>query len=358
MKYALIGCGRISKKHIEAALYNDLEIVAICDTDHAQTVEVCNKYPFKFIPKQYDDHIKMLDENPDIELVAIATPSGTHAPIAIDCINRHKHVVIEKPIALSMEDADRIIELSKEKNVCVTVCFQNRFNGALQQAKKAMLYHRLGTISHGSICVRWNRNDIYYKQALWRGSWEQDGGCLMNQCIHGIDSLLWIMNEKVESVYGRIANKVHGSIECEDVGMAVIKFANGIIATIEGTVNVYPKNLESKLSVFGEKGTIQIGGNNLNKVELWKFEKENNDDKAISDIFEASINEYGNGHAMLYSDVIEAICNKTNPYISAEEGKNAIEVILAIYESCKTNSVIQLPLNNVKTLDFVGMLDK
>ena len=192
------------------------------------------------------DYIQMLDEVKP-ELVSIATESGIHAEIALGCIDRGIHVIIEKPMAMSIEDADEIIRRSEEKGVRVSACHQNRFNVAVQKTRAALEAGRFGRLSHGSIHVRWNRNEGYYTQAPWRGTWTQDGGCLMNQCIHGIDLLRWMFGDEVEEVYGTTRQQFHDYLEAEDVGMAVVKFKNGAIGTIEGTTNVYPKNLEETL---------------------------------------------------------------------------------------------------------------
>lgn len=256
MKYALIGCGRISTNHIKAAINNNLEIVAICDIVPENMKNILEKHELqnnKSI-KRYSDYKKMIADN-DIDLISIATESGLHAEIAIYCIKNGINVIIEKPIAMSIKDADEIIRLSEEYNVKVAACHQNRFNIAVQKMRKALEEGRFGKISHGSIHVRWNRNRDYYEQAKWRGTWKDDGGALMNQCIHGVDLLRWMLGDDIEEVYGVTRRQFHDYLEAEDIGMAVVKFKNGAVATIEGTTNVYPQNLEETLYLFGEKGT-------------------------------------------------------------------------------------------------------
>ena len=224
--------------------------------------------------KRYTDYKVMLEEHPEIELAAIATPSGDHAEIAKYLINHGVNVIIEKPMSMNMKDADEIVRLAEEKDVVVSACHQNRFNIAVQETKKALDEGRFGTLSHGSIHVRWNRNKGYYDQAPWRGTWAEDGGCLMNQCIHGIDLLRWLMGGEVDTVYGVTRQQFHHYLEAEDVGMAVVTFKNGAVATIEGTTNVYPKNLEETLYLFGENGTVKIGGSSTNNIDVWDFEGE------------------------------------------------------------------------------------
>ena len=358
MKYALIGCGRIAVNHIKAVKNNDLELVAICDIIPENIDILLEKTDFEGCPKRYIDYKKMIEEVPDIDLIAIATESGIHAEIALYCIDHGINIIIEKPMAMSMDDADEIVRRSNEMNVKVSVCHQNRFNIAIQQMRDALEKGRFGKISHGSINVRWNRNKNYYDQAPWRGKWASDGGCLFNQCIHGIDLLRWMMGDDVEEVYGVTKQQFHNYLECEDVGMAVVKFKNGAIGTIEGTVNVFPQNLEETLYLFGENGTVKIGGKSTNNIDVWNFSDETEDDKKNKGLEEQTSNVYGNGHTSLYADVIDAIKNDRKPYVDAIAGRNAVEMILAIYKSAETGKPVKLPLQNVNSIDFTGRFDK
>ena len=239
MNYALIGCGRIAVNHIKAAVNNHLDIVAVCDPIPEAMESLLSKHGLEKDTSihRYSDYKEMIEAERPI-LVGIATESGLHAEIALYCIDHGVNVIIEKPMAMSMADAEEIIRRSEEKNVKVCACHQNRFNVAVQETRKALETGRFGKLSHGSIHVRWNRNQDYYTQAPWRGTWAQDGGCLMNQCIHGIDLLRWMMGDEVDEVYGVTRQQFHHYLECEDVGMAVVKFKNGAIGTIEGTTNV------------------------------------------------------------------------------------------------------------------------
>ena len=359
MNYALIGCGRIAVNHIKAAVNNKLNIVAVCDIESSHIDILFDKTKFSEIydinsVKRYSDYKKMIDEIPDIQLIAIATDSGVHAEIAKYCIKKGINVIIEKPMAMSMRDCEDIIELSNKNNVKVSVCHQNRFNLAIQEMRKALESGRFGKISHGSINVRWNRNKDYYDQASWRGKWASDGGCLFNQCIHGIDLLRWMMGDEVEEVYGVTKQQFHHYIECEDIGMAVVKFKNGAIGTIEGTVNVYKENLEETLYLIGEKGTCKIGGKSTNIIDFWNFEDSDINDDKNKNLQEQTSNVYGNGHTSLYTDVIDSIENDRKPYIDAVAGRNAVEMILAIYKSSFTGDPVKLPLKNVASTDFIG----
>lgn len=355
MKYALIGCGRIAVNHIKAAVNNHLDIVAVCDPIPEAMEALLAKHGLEKDTsiRRYADYKEMIEaEHPT--LVGIATESGLHAEIALYCIDHGVNLIIEKPMAMSMADADEIIHRSEEKGVKVSACHQNRFNVAVQETRKALETGRFGKLSHGSIHVRWNRNQDYYTQAPWRGTWAQDGGCLMNQCIHGIDLLRWMMGDEVDEVYGVTRQQFHHYLECEDVGMAVVKFKNGAIGTIEGTTNVYPKNLEETLYLFGETGTVKIGGTSTNNIDVWNFADEDEADAKNRGLQEATSNVYGNGHTSLYADMIDAIEHDRKPYVDAVAGRNALEMILAIYQSSATGKPVKLPLGNVASTDFTG----
>ncbi len=354
MNYALIGCGRIAANHIKAVLNNQLNLVAVCDIipEHIETLLAKHGLQNSTSIQRYTDYQKMLTEHPELELIAIATESGLHAQIALDCIDAGVNIIIEKPIAMSMGDADEIIRRSEQKGVVVCACHQNRFNVAVKKTRQALEAGRFGKLSHGSIHVRWNRSREYYEQAPWRGTWAQDGGCLMNQCIHGIDLLRWMMGDEVDTVYGVIRQQQHPYLEAEDIGMAVVTFKNGTVATIEGTTNAYPQNLEETLYLFGETGTVKIGGKSANNLDVWNFADETEADASNRGLEEPASNVYGNGHTSLYADVIEAIEKHRKPYVDAVAGRNALEIVLAIYKSTKTGQPVKLPLKEFASVDM------
>lgn len=353
MKYALIGCGRISPNHIEAAKNNGLEFIAMCDILPEAMKEKSDKFGLKQV-RQYTDYKEMLKKEMP-ELVAIATESGKHAAIAMDCIDTGCNLIIEKPIALSIADADAIIEEAKKAGVVVCANHQNRFNKSVQYIRKALEEGRFGKLSHGAAHVRWNRGKGYYEQALWRGTWAQDGGCLMNQCIHNIDLLRWMMGDEIDEVMAYTAQIEHDYLEAEDLGMALVKFTNGSYGLIEGTTNVFPKNLEETLYIFGEKGTAKAAGTSDNIIEEWRFADELDDPENVKQQFsENPPNVYGFGHTPLYADVIDAISNHRTPLVDAEAGKRALELVLAIYKSAAEHRPIKLPLEKCSTMDFVG----
>lgn len=359
MKYALIGCGRIAPNHLEAAINNNLEIVGLCDVEE-NNIDILleklgiekNKY------RKYKDY-KELIETEKPELVAIATESGKHAQIALDCLDYNCHLIIEKPIALSLEDADKIIEKSKEKGLVVCANHQNRFNKSIKKIREALDSGEFGKLLHGTAHIRWNRGQDYYTQAPWRGTWAQDGGALMNQCIHNIDLLRWMMGDEVDEVCAYTDNLNHDYIEAEDLGMAIVKFKNGSYGIIEGTTNIYPRNLEETLYLFGQKGTVKAGGKSVNIIEEWNFENSKDSVEEIkANYSENPKNVYGFGHTPLYEDVINAINNNVKPLVDAEAGKRALELVLAIYKSANEGRPVKLPLDSCSTMDFVGRFDR
>ncbi|NOG29137.1 Gfo/Idh/MocA family protein [Lysinibacillus fusiformis] len=350
MKYALIGCGRISSNHIAAALKNQIDIVAICDLTETKMDETIREFNLLNVEKYTNYEQMLIEQSP--QLVAICTESGSHGQIAMKCLDYNCHLIIEKPIALSLKEADLIIEKAQEKNLKVSACHQNRFNKSIQKTREAMEQGRFGKLLHGAAHIRWNRGEDYYKQAPWRGTWEHDGGALMNQCIHNIDLLRWMMGDEIVEVVGMTDTLMHGYIEAEDLGLALIRFKNGSYGIIEGTTNIYPNNLEETLYIFGEKGTVKVGGKSVNLIEEWNFsDKFDNPDNIKENYKENPPNIYGFGHYLLYTDVIEAIEQDRQPYVTAKDGRNALELVLAIYKSSNSKQTIKLPLINYSTLD-------
>lgn len=354
LRYAIIGCGRISPNHIAAALENELNIVALCDIDESKMADTIKEFNLSSNIKKYTNYLDMI-KNEKIDLIAICTESGKHGQISLDCITEKINLIIEKPIALSLKEADLIIEKAKENNVKVSACHQNRFNKSVQKIREAVEQKRFGKLMHGTAHIRWNRGEDYYKQAPWRGTWEQDGGALMNQCIHNIDLLRWMMGDEIIEVVGMTDNLIHGFIDAEDLGMALVKFKNGSYGIIEGTTNIYPKNLEETLYVFGEKGTVKAGGKSVNLIEEWQFADEIDNPEEVKETYhENPPNVYGFGHKPLYKDVIDSIINDREPYVNAVDGRNALELVLAIYKSAAEGKTIKLPLSECNTLDFKG----
>ncbi len=354
MRYALIGCGRISPNHIVAAKANNLEIVAICDVNISCMEDKVLKFRLPESTKQYTDYKEMIDEEKP-ELVAICTESGKHATIALDCVENGIHCIIEKPLALSLADADAIIAASIKKHVKVCACHQNRFNKSVQIIREAIEMRRFGRLFYGTAHIRWCRDHEYYDRASWRGTWEQDGGALMNQCIHNIDLLRWMLGGEIDEVYGMTDRLNHPYIEAEDFGIALVKFKNGSYGIIEGTTDVYPRNLEETLYLFGEKGTVKAGGQSVNIIEEWNFSDMLDNPVEVKKRFhENPPSVYGYGHTPLYADMIHAVEQDRQPYVNAIEGKKAVELVLAIYKSAATAKPVKFPLEECSTSDFIG----
>ncbi len=353
MKYSLIGCGRISPNHIAAAKANHLEFVGICDINPTNMHDKILKFELDPI-HTYTNYLEMLEkEKPD--LVAICTESGKHAAIALDCIDAGCNVIVEKPIALSLKDADEIIRRGHEKGVKVCANHQNRFNKSIQKIRDAVDKGRFGKMFYGAAHIRWCRDWEYYSRADWRGTWEQDGGALMNQCIHNADLLRWMLGNEIDTVMGMTDKLNHDYIEAEDLGIALIKFKNGSYGILEGTTDIYPKNLEETLYLFGEKGTIKAGGTSVNRIEEWRFSDQLDEPEEVMRQFhENPPNVYGFGHTPLYKDVVEAIELNREPYVTAEDGRRALELVLAIYKSSAEGLPVKLPLADCSTLDFAG----
>jgi predicted dehydrogenase len=358
MNYALIGCGRVAYNHLKAAGENGLNVVAVCDTEPDHIFELYNRAGLS--PEQagaiarYADWNRLFDEEKPT-LVSIALPSGLHAACAKDAIRRGIHVIVEKPIALSMADADEIVRMAEEYHVKVSACHQNRFNLAVQEMRRYLEAGRFGTLSNAAITVRWGRDRSYYASADWRGTWAMDGGALMNQSIHGIDLLRWMCGGELKTVYGVTRRQHHPYIQAEDVGAAVLSFANGCVATLEGGVNVCGPDLEEHLTLIGSGGAMKLGGKSANTVEYRYFEHEG---AAVENgLVEQTANVYGNGHISLFRDVVCAIEEDRAPYVTAKDGRDALETVLAVYLSAKTGQPVTLPLKDVSTTDFEGLFE-
>lgn len=333
LKFAIIGCGRISYKHVEALINNnhEAELVALCDLVEYKAIERKNQYEEAIKNtdvRVYTDYMIMLKKE-NIDVVTIATESGYHAKHAIDCLNLDKHVLIEKPMALSISDADEIIEIARKNNKKVCVSHQNRFNPPIQKLRRAIEEGRFGKIINATARILWTRDENYYKQAPWRGTKELDGGTLMNQCIHNIDLLQWMVGSEVDRIHAERDTFLR-NIEMEDFGAILIRFKSGTIGIVEGSACVYPRNLEETLSIFGEKGTVVIGGLAVNEIKTWQFSDVKDYDHEYNSTEIDSV--YGAGHTPLYKDFINAIIKGVDPLVADAEGKKAIEIILKAYD--------------------------
>lgn len=333
LKFAILGCGRISYKHVEALIQNSeqAELVAVCDLIEENAIARKVQYENQLqgaevmVFSRFEDMFNQCE----IDVVAIATESGYHATHALVAMEKECHVLIEKPMALSVEDALKINQVAKEKGLKVCVSHQNRFNPPIQKLRRAVEEGRFGRIINATARILWTRDENYYKQAPWRGTKALDGGTLMNQCIHNIDLLQWMMNSDVERVHAERGTFLR-NIEMEDFGALLLRFKSGSIGIVEGSACVYPKNLEETLSIFGEKGTVVIGGLAVNEIKVWQFEDVKDYDQ---DEFDTEVDSvYGKGHTPLYRDFIEAIQQNREPLVNGEEGMKAMKIILDVYD--------------------------
>ena len=352
MKYALIGCGMISAAHIRAALETGLEIAALCDLNEENA-----RRALETIPEErrggvrlYSDYRTMLSEVRP-ELVALALGSGVKRAIACECMSAGANVIVEKPIALSLADSDAMIQASEENGVKLCVNHQLRFTPSIRAVRAAYESGAFGRMFHATAQIRRNRNRAYFEAAPWRGTWRDDGGTLMNQCIHYTDLLQWVLGD-AEEVFAYTDRLAHPYIEAEDMGLALVKFASGAYAAIEGTVNVYPNNLSDSMAFFGELGTVSVRGKYLDEAERWQF---SDGTKAMTDSLERyGIESLGGGHTPLYRDMIEAVETGREPLCSGREGGKALELVLAIYESAASGKPVRLPLTGGATTDYFG----
>ena len=331
MNFAIVGCGFIAKKHAKAIQeIEGAELVAVCDKVPA-TMEF---YSEEYGAKAYNQLEDMLEKE-QIDIVCICTPSGFHAPIAVQVANAKKHIIVEKPIAMTLEDTEKIIEACSINKVKLSVVHPNRFRPVVQELREILDSGILGKISHANCIVNWNRNQEYYDQAAWRGTKQYDGGVLMNQAIHNLDLLLWFMG-KPKQVYSMEATRLR-NIEAEDVSVGVIQFESGALSTVEASTTVYPKNFEESITIFGENGTVKIGGTNALYFE--HLEVEGMTDNQINDLKDnIKADPWGTpGHQWIIEDMISAIKENREPQVTGEDGRNALNLVLTFYESAKIN---------------------
>jgi len=341
LRYCLIGCGRVSRSHITAARNNALDIVALCDTDPGAAQENLGKMDVTDIPF-YADYTAMLREIKP-QLVAIATPSGLHAQMALDCLTSGAHVIIEKPIAMNMADAHRIAEAAEKTGLVAGVNLQNRFNPAVMELKRAVDAGRFGTIYNASMHLLWHRGNDYYNSAAWRGTKAQDGGAMMNQSIHGIDLLNWMLGgnpTEVTALTGTLAR----NIESEDLGLALLRYPGGTLANLTCTTLRYHGAEEQTLEINGERGCVRLGGSSAHVVETWRFDDNAPDEEQTMRRRYGKNPEtvYGHGHSLHYADVLRAINENGRPLVDATEGSRALEIILGAYKSAEKGRSVLL----------------
>jgi len=352
MNYALIGCGRIAPFHIKSALDNHLAVMGLCDKDISKAQALAKQ--FNLNPAVcYADFETMIRSIPAVDFVSIATDSGSHHDIVMQAFGMNLNVLCEKPIALNLDDADEMISTAGKKGLIFGACQQNRLNNATIMVKKAVDAGAFGRISNAAVCIRWSRDRSYYANDSWRGTWERDGGTLMNQCIHGLDLMRYLAGPDIDYMYAILGNREHPYLPVEDIGIGVFKFRNGAVATAEGTANVYKDNLEETLTIIGEKGTVKLGGQVAERIDFWQFKDPDINSWKIENQKFSSV--YGDGHVRIFEDFKDAVCSHRQPFVDGQAGRNALETVLAFYESYKTKEAVYFPLKHGSTLAMKGI---
>lgn len=338
VKFALIGCGRIAAKHADviASKIENARLVAVCDVVRKRAENYGKKYNIPF----YTDYHTMF-KNLDIDAVCILTESGTHARVAIDVARYKKHVIVEKPMALTLSDADAMIKACDENGVKLFVVKQNRYNLPVLKLREAMETGRFGKIVMGTVRVRWSRTQEYYDQDAWRGTWAMDGGVFANQASHHIDLLEWMLGNPV-SVFAKSRTALV-NIETEDTGVAIITFESGAIGIVEATTATRPTDLEGSITIMGEKGVVEIGGFAVNEMKTWNFCDPRSDDSDVPEKYRQNPPDvYGFGHIKYLENVVASLFDKEKALVDGLEGRKSLELISAIYESIETGNEVLL----------------
>lgn len=339
LKFALLGCGRIANRHSELLGHNQIlnaQLVAVCDIVEEKAKIIGEKFGIPY----FTDMNEMLEKT-DIDVVSVLTESGYHAQHVIEVAKSKKHIVVEKPMALTLDDADAMIKACDEAGVKLFVVKQNRFNVPVIKTREALEAGRFGKLVLGTVRVRWCRPQAYYDQDSWRGTWALDGGVLTNQASHHVDLLEWMMGE-VESVHA-MSTTALANIEAEDTAIVNLRFKNGALGVIEATTAVRPKDLEGSLSVLGENGTVEIGGFAVNQMKVWNFTEHQAGDEDVMEKYSVNPpNVYGFGHQAYYEHVVDSILNNKKHLVDGLQGRKSLELINAIYESIETKKEVFL----------------
>ncbi len=327
ISFALIGCGNIAQRHA-ALIATKGRLAGVCDIIKAKADSLAAAYQVKAW-YSIDD---LLSGEKDIDVVVICTPNGLHAIHTVKALQAGFHVLCEKPMAIRASDCALMIQAAEKANRRLFIIKQNRYNPPVVAVKQAVEEGRLGKIYSLQLNCFWNRNENYYKNS-WKGTQDLDGGTLFTQFSHFIDLLYWMVGdiEKVQAFTGNFAHK--DIIEFEDTGVVILQFANGAIGTINYTVNSFAKNMEGSLTLFGEKGTVKIGGQYLNELEYQQIQ-----DYTIENLPAGNKpNHYGgyegsmSNHDKVYDNVIDVLQNNAPHTTSAFEGLKSVEIIEKIY---------------------------
>lgn len=339
VKFALVGCGRIAKRHSELLGLKQIKdacLVAVCDNNFEKAELIGSRFSVPY----YQDMNEMMQKE-SIDVVSVLTPSGFHAEHVINLAKYGKHILVEKPMALTLPDADEMIKACDRNRIKLFVVKQNRFNVPVQKLRRAMETDRFGKLVLGTVRVRWCRDQEYYNQDPWRGTWAYDGGVLANQASHHIDLLEWMMGD-AESVFAKSATMLV-NIEAEDTAVVTLKFKNGALGIIEATTATRPRDMEGSISILGEKGSVEIGGFAVNQMKTWQFVDQQKDDKEVLEKFSVNPpNVYGFGHQAYYEDVVKCLTLGGPQLVDGLEGRKSLELISAIYESIETGREVYL----------------
>ena len=341
INFALLGCGRIAKRHAEllgTGQISGARLAAVCDVQRERALSFGVKYA---VPAFHSIDEMMRDTN--IDVVSILTPSGMHADHAVTVAKGGRHVVVEKPMALTLTDAERMIDACDAAAVRLFVVKQNRFNVPVVKAREALDAGRFGRLVLGTVRVRWCREQSYYSQDSWRGTWAQDGGVLANQASHHVDMLGWFMGE-VESVHARSVTALV-DIEAEDTAVATLKFRNGALGVVEATAAARPKDMEGSLSILGSGGAVEIAGFAVNEIRTWQFVEPRPSDTEVMEKFSVNPpNVYGFGHQAYYEHVVDCLAGGATALVDGHYGRQSLELIMALYESIASGREVSLPL--------------
>ncbi|PCI02490.1 MAG: oxidoreductase [Hyphomicrobiales bacterium] len=344
LNFALVGCGRIAKRHSELLGLDQIpgaQLVAVCDIVKSKAVMIGDRFN---VPAFTDMHDMM--SGGDIDVVVVLTESGHHAKHIKELAKYGKVLVVEKPMALTLNDADAMIAVCEASGSRLFVVKQNRFNVPILKLREALDEGRFGNLIMGTVRVRWCRDQSYYDQDPWRGTWAMDGGVLTNQASHHIDLLEWMMGE-VESVFAKSTTALV-DIEAEDTGVVLLKFKSGALGLIEATTAARPKNLEGSISLLGATGTVEVGGFAVNKLRTWNFADGRQEEEGLMETYSVNPpNVYGFGHEMYYKHVVDCLVNDKPQSVDGHEGRKSIQLINAIYESIETGKEVFLPMKPV-----------
>ena len=339
LKFALVGCGRIAKRHSELLGNGQIagaELAAVCDIVPEKARRIGQQFGVPF----YTGIGEMMEKT-DADVVSVLTESGNHAKHVLELALYGKHIIVEKPMALTLDDADAMIKACDGAGVKLFVVKQNRFNVPVVKLRQAVEAGRFGKLVMGTVRVRWCREQAYYDQDPWRGTWALDGGVLTNQASHHVDLLEWMMGE-VESVYAISATAL-AKIETEDTAVVAVRFRSGALGVIEATTAARPKDLEGSISVLGETGTVEIGGFAVNQMKTWSFTKPEPGDAEVMSKYSVNPPDvYGFGHKAYYEHVVECIRDNKRQLVDGREGRKSLELISAIYESIETRREVAL----------------